>query len=189
MESVSAQKKKLRRTVLERRDAVSGEEQEAAAFRITEEILVHPWYLKAETVLGFASYGSEIGTGAILRDVLSSGKKLYLPRIMDDEMIFLRVYDLDRLQAGYKGIREPAPDGERFCYKDCMEEQILMLMPGVAFDAEKARMGYGKGFYDRFLSDKPQLMQRTIAIGHRCQLVEKIPCEDTDIRPAKVICV
>jgi len=62
-----------------------------------------------------------------------------------------------------------------------------MLMPGVAFDGMRNRIGYGKGFYDRYLFDKPALQLRTIAIGFKCQKVEAIPANDNDIKPYQVI--
>ncbi len=64
-----------------------------------------------------------------------------------------------------------------------------MLMPGVAFDKYRNRIGYGKGFYDKYLQDKKELSIRTIAIGHQCQMVEEIPVMDNDIKPGQIICV
>lgn len=152
---------------------------------VTERLLEHVWYQEAEVVLGFASYGSEIRTDAILQEALHLGKNLYLPKIVGEEMCFFRINDLNELHTGYKGIREPQDVSEQFAGEQ--NKRVLMLMPGVAFDAERGRMGYGKGFYDRFLADHPQIVPRTIGIGHACQLVEKVPCEETDIRPAQVI--
>ena len=68
-------------------------------------------------------------------------------------------------------------------------EKILMLMPGVAFDKKRHRIGYGKGFYDRYLAGKEALQLRTIAVGFQCQMVEEIPAEELDIKPYQVICV
>jgi len=50
-------------------------------------------------------------------------------------------------------------------------------------------MGYGKGFYDRFLEDKPELQLRTIGIGHKCQMVDEVPSDEYDVKPYQVICV
>ncbi len=188
-------KKTLRREILAKRDALSIQQQEAAKKEITKKILEHSWCREAERVLAFASYGSELCTDQILAETLWTGKMLFLPKIVGDEMIFYRVKDLCELQVGYKGIREPREGNEPFGYgrtegtSDAINEKILMLMPGVAFDMERGRMGYGKGFYDRFLADKPLLASRTIGIAHACQLVEKVPCGETDIRPAQVIFV
>ena len=182
------QKKILRREMLSRRNALSEDEQRKAEALITDKILAHRWFREAEIVLGFASYGSEIRTGLILQETIRQGKRLYLPKIQGEEMLFWAVKDLRELQAGYKGIPEPEGTGRQYIY-EWPVQKTFMLVPGVAFDAERGRMGYGKGFYDRFLADRPGLIARSIGIGHACQLADKIPCEETDIRPAQVICV
>ena len=88
---------------------------------------------------------------------------------------------------GYKGIREPKGDTEVYSGKDAsLADKTLMIMPGVAFDRNRNRMGYGGGFYDRFLSDKPWM--HTIAIGYQCQMFPEIPVEENDIRPGQIIC-
>lgn len=180
-------KKSLRRRILVQRDLLTAQERERAAAMATERILEHPWWKQADVVLGFASYGSEISTDGILQETLHCGKKLFLPRVEGSEMTFYRITDLTELRIGFKGIREPQGDTERYAYPT--QEQTFLLIPGVAFDAERYRMGYGKGFYDRFLSDKPELVKRSIAVGYRCQMVENVPHGDYDIRPAEVIVV
>ncbi len=174
--------------MLGRRNALSEDEQRRAEALITDKILEHKWFQEAEIVLGFASYGSEIRTELILQETIQQGKQLFLPKILGEEMLFLAVKDLRELQAGYKGIPEPEGTGGQYVY-ELPAPKTFMLVPGVAFDAERGRMGYGKGFYDRFLADRPDLIARSIGIGHACQLAKKIPCEETDIRPAQVICV
>ena len=189
MEINRVDKKTLRRSVLQLREALSDEEQKRAAFLIAERILGHQWYYLSDVVLGFAGYGSEINTDEILEETLRSGKALYLPKVEGDEMNFYRVHNLSELQVGYKGIREPKGDSERYVYNADMSVRTFMLMPGVAFDMFRNRMGYGKGFYDRFLADKPELQLRTIGIGHKCQMVEEVPCDEHDVKPYQVICV
>jgi 5-formyltetrahydrofolate cyclo-ligase len=66
---------------------------------------------------------------------------------------------------------------------------MLLLMPGVAFDVYGNRMGYGKGFYDRFLRDKELLQTFSIAIGYKCQRVDFIPVEEHDLKSYQVILV
>jgi len=189
VKNMEINKSKLRRQILQLRDSLSPEEQKRAAFLITERILGHQWYYLSDVVIGFAGYGSEICTDEILQETLRSDKALYLPKIEGDEMYFYRVHDLSELEIGYKGIREPKGDSERYEYKADRADRILMLVPGVAFDMLRNRMGYGKGFYDRFLVDKPELQLRTIGIGHKCQMVEAVPCDEYDVKPYQVICV
>lgn len=174
-------------------DELSQEERERASLLLTERVLGHQWFYRAENLLCFASFGSEIDTGEILREALRMGKRVYMPKVLQEketpQMSFFRIRSLEELRKGYRGIPEPSGNSEEYGYRADRAEHALMLMPGVAFDGYRNRIGYGKGFYDRFLSDKPKLQLRTIAVGYKCQLVEKLPTSDTDIKPYQVICV
>lgn len=182
-------KKMLRRQILMQRDALTLQERKRASVMLTERICGHQWFYLADTVLGFVSYGSEIDTTEILQEALRKGKKVYVPRIEGDEMVFYRISSLEALVEGYKGIREPLGDSEIFAYNTECVEKIFMLMPGAVFDRQRNRIGYGKGFYDRYLADKQELKLRTVAVGYQCQLVESIPANEWDIKPYQVICV
>ena len=184
-------KREIRKAVLKLRDSLTMEEREKASLLLTERILGHQWFYRAEEFLCFVSYGSEIGTREILVEALKAGKKVYVPKVLsgseNPEMRFYRMTALTELETGYRGIPEPAGDSEEYVYFRETAERTLMLMPGVAFDRYRNRIGYGKGFYDRFLMNKPVLQQHTIAIGYCCQIVDALPAEDTDMKPYQVI--
>lgn len=186
-------KKELRREVLRRREALSDEDRGRAALYLTERIVGHQWFYRADTLLGFVSFGSEIDTGGILSEALRRGKKVYVPKVEGEELVFYRIESLEELAPGYKGIPEPEGDTKRYVYpgepQGTVKDRVLLLMPGVAFDPYGGRMGYGRGFYDRFLADKEALRLASIAVGFRCQMVERVPMEEHDIRPYQVICV
>ncbi|MBE5883192.1 MAG: 5-formyltetrahydrofolate cyclo-ligase [Lachnospiraceae bacterium] len=182
-------KKVLRRQILAARDALSEEERKRAALFLTERICGHQWFYMADTVLTFVSYGSEIDTTDILREALAKGKKVYAPKVTGQDMVFYRICSEKDLVLGYKGIREPVGDTEPFLYDPTATDRVLMLMPGAVFDLQKNRIGYGKGFYDRYLADKEELRLKTIAVGFQCQMVEELPANDWDIKPYQVICV
>ncbi len=186
---ITMNKIEIRREVLRRRDALSPEERKRGSMLLTERILGHQWFYLSENILMFVSYGSEIDTGEILREAWKLGKKVYVPKVCGDSMDFYRIGSMDELQSGYKGISEPEGNSERFVCRKENVSKTLMLMPGAAFDGMRNRIGYGKGFYDRYLADNEALQTRTIAIGFCCQVVEEIPAEETDIRPYQVICV
>lgn len=182
-------KKVLRRKILTLREELSPQERERASLMLTERICGHQWFYLADTMLGFVSYGSEIDTSDILCEALANGKKVFVPKVVGEDMIFYRIHSMDDLVEGYKGIREPAGDTESFIYDPENAGRVLMLMPGAVFDRQKNRIGYGRGFYDRYLADKKDLRLRTIAVGYQCQMVEKLPVQDWDIKPYQVICV
>ena len=183
----SRTKKEIRREVLEKRNAMTKEERYRASVMMTERLLGHQWFYLSDTILGFAGYGSEISTEELIAEALKLGKKAYLPKVCGEKMEFYRVHSLQDLTEGYKGIREPMGNTEKYVYDEANISKTLMLMPGVAFDDMRNRIGYGKGFYDRYLSDKPDLQLRTIAIGFKCQHVDEIPVCDNDITPYQVI--
>jgi len=202
MERNPINKRELRRNVLAKRDAMTEMERSRGSLLLTERILGHRWFYCSDIILGFVNYGSEISTIEILEEALKTGKKLYLPKIVEcaeingqtgnsagTEMKFYRIESLEDLQEGYKGILEPVGTSEEFQYDVTLAEHIFMLMPGVAFDRFRNRIGYGKGFYDRFLADKESLQLRTIAVGFKCQMVDEIPAEENDIKPYQVIVV
>ncbi len=190
---ISLQKVRLRKEILEKRDALSEELRREADASLKERILEHEWFEKAERILAFFPNGSEIGITELLEECLKAGKALYLPKVRGKELNFYRVEALDELEPGFRGIMEPRGDSAVYFYNEETAketpDQDLMILPGVAFDGENGRIGYGGGYYDRFLAGKETLRNRSIGVGYACQMVEKIPAEDTDIRPCVVITV
>lgn len=181
----------LRKEVLARRKALSRGERENGSAELTKNIMSHPWFCQAASLLIFVSYGSEIDTLSLLQKALTLGKKVFVPKVEGQEMQFYRIFSAGELSKGYHGILEPSGESERYCEAErlAQNEQVLMLLPGAVFDEAGGRIGYGGGFYDRYLADKPELQGFTIGIGFSCQLVDALPTEETDIRVAQVITV
>lgn len=179
----------LRKEILAARSNLSSVERERAAGILAENICGHVWFEQSDTVLAFVSYGSEIDTQEIICKALQLGKQVYVPRVEGEDLTFYRIHDLKELAVGYKGIREPKGDTRCYVYYPDEAQRTFMLMPGAVFDQNRNRIGYGKGFYDRFLSDKKELQLRTIGVGFQCQLVEAFPADAWDIKPCQVICV
>lgn len=202
-EEYREQKKSIRRAVLARRDALSKEARQRAACLITERLLGHQWFYRSRILLCYVSYGSELDTHELIQEALRLGKEVYLPRVLSGhQMEFFRIEAMDELQPGFHGIPEP-PESCR-SYKGIAETgegvapvtaqyinsgQALMVMPGVAYDPYGNRLGYGGGYYDRYLAAHPRFLTYSIGIGHSCQLVEKLPVEETDCKPYQVILV
>lgn len=189
--SEMSDKKSIRRSILEQRNALREEDKMRASLLITERLLGHQWYYQSQRILAYAAYGSELNLDMLLQEILDSGKELYLPAIVEEQMYFFRVKSLDELVTGYKGIREmanPDPYGEsayRYCEQTVGKD--LLIMPGVAFDIYGNRIGYGKGFYDRFLADKGPLRLRSIAVAYEMQVLPHVPHEEQDIMPYQLI--
>lgn len=188
MDNIAEEKKHIRHEILKKRSELSIEERTKASLVITDRIIGHQWFYRADVILTFVGYGSEVDTTGIINEALRCGKKVYAPRVCASEMNFYRIFSFNDLLRGYKGIPEPSGMSEKYdFYSRAAEEKTLLLMPGVAFDMEKNRIGYGKGFYDRFLQDKEELRLHSIAIGFSCQIVDKIPCGEHDVKPYQLI--
>lgn len=193
-ETIVEEKKRIRREILAKRDLLSDAERERGKILLTERILGHQWFYGCEDFLGFASFGSEIDTSAILEEALHRKKRVFLPRVTkpeSGEMEFFRITSLSQLEKGFHGILEPKTSiTDKYVYNPQSSNISFLLMPGVAFDVYRNRLGYGAGFYDRFLSDKPELLVRCIGVGFACQLMEdELPTQEADCKPYQVICV
>ena len=170
-------KKKIRQEMLAARDAISQEERERLSKDILKRIEALPEFQQAETILAFVGYGSEPNTLPSLEQWMNSGKKVFCPVVLGETMEFYQIHSLSELKDGYKGIKEPVPSDER---KYISSDKDFMLLPGLVFDREGNRIGYGKGFYDRYLSDG--FSGEMAAIAFSIQMVEngRIPAEETD---------
>ena len=181
-------KKLIRNELLMFRNSLTEQDVQTKSEQISKKLIGLANYQQAELLLVYMDYKKEVMTSEIILDALQSGKLVYLPKIVDQSMEFYQIQDLSEVQTGYFGIQEPfQKEDSKFHYFLAFEQhkKILMIMPGVGFDLNRNRIGYGKGFYDRYLSNKPEL--DTIAIGFECQLRNNIPAEFNDIRPKCLI--
>lgn len=146
-------------------------------------------YLNAGILFGYASFGTEADTGNILEHAQNMNKKIYLPRVeAKDRMEFYQIYDRSRLYVSKFGVPEPEPDKELIYLADTSsQEKPLMLLPGLAFDYEGNRIGYGAGYYDRYLAGLPENYFLKIGICYDFQLLEQLPAGELDVRADLVI--
>ena len=148
---------------------------------IRERLFLLPEYVDSEIILVYISYQSEVSTLEIINHALKEGKKIFCPKVLEAGIMeFYEITSLKDVVYGYKNIPEPKTSTV-FCVKN-ETSNILMLMPLVGFDAEKNRLGYGGGFYDRYL--QKYRISTKIALGFECQRYESlIPYEETDFKP------
>lgn len=179
-------KKHIRDRVLRLRDAMAPEERLVKSRKIMKKLKQTEAYINAELLLTYINYKSEVETKELIGDALTLGKKVYCPKVDGENIEFYRISSKEEVRSGYKGIPEPAGhEDSRLTENEISAHRCLMLMPGSAFDHERNRIGYGKGFYDRYLERYPQL--ESIAVCFACQLVEDIPAQVYDRRPDMII--
>ena len=207
-------KGEIRAAVLKKRDALSEKEIEQKSRVIFEKLIKTKDYRACENILVYASMGSEVRTDEIILDALANGKKVFCPKVTDKKagtMVFVRICALEDLKEGYFHIREPKlvesseimgktysgeykgdilkeiPAGfEDKDYSSNEDAKTLVIMPGVAFDRNRNRIGYGGGFYDRYLSGHPDYA--TVALCFEEQIVTgSIEPDVTDVIPGYLL--
>ena len=167
-------KKELRQVIRQKKRAMTEEMIVSASRELAIQLYATSVYQNAKTVYGYMSYNQEVRTIPILEQALQDGKRVAVPKVYGDTMRFIYLNDLSQVSPGCMGIPEPVADGPV-----AEDQTALVLMPGLAFDAEGNRMGYGGGFYDKFLAQ--ELEHPTVALCYSFQLVDHIPAEEYDI--------
>ena len=167
-------KKELRAMIREKKRAMSPEEINNRSKKLMELFLQSEAYKNAKTIYGYLPYNQEVRTVPMLEQALKDGKKVAVPKCYGDEMKFIYLEDLTQVELGYCNIPEPIADGPV-----AEDETALVLMPGMAFTKNGDRMGYGGGFYDKFLAKEPN--HPTVALCYSFQMVESLPTAEYDI--------
>ena len=167
-------KKELRRAIRERKRAMTEEEIVSRSAKLGALFTQSDAYKNAKTIYGYLPYNQEVRTVPMLEQALKDGKRVAVPKVYGDEMKFLYLDDLTKVSKGYAGIPEPIADGPV-----ADDTTALVLMPGLAFDPQGHRIGYGGGFYDKFLAAEPN--HPTLALCYEFQMLPALDTEEHDI--------
>ena len=167
-------KRELRQMIRNQKRAMTPEQIEQKSRRLGALFADSDLYRRASAIYGYLPYNQEVRTVPMLEQALRDGKRVAVPKVFGDEMRFIWMPDLSRVEKGYSGIPEPIADGPA-----ADDETALVLMPGLAFDAQGHRIGYGGGFYDKFLAGEPA--HPTVALCYDFQMLEALETEEFDI--------
>lgn len=173
------EKKAIRKQIFAARKTYTDQEIEQWSREITEHLTTLPEFQAASQILVYADYNHEVMTGFLIEEAWKVGKEVAVPKVDGKNMIFYKLTDFAQLEPGYFGIPEPV------CGEIVEWENALMIMPGVAFDKANHRVGYGGGFYDRYLEKHPKV--KRIAIAFEFQILSEVPTEPTDISPEIIV--
>lgn len=148
---------------------------------ICDKFVGLPQYAAAKTVMYYVDVRSEVRTRHALPAALESGKRIVVPYCVEDILELFLLEDMDELSIGMYKILEPKPELRGLPEKRVdIEELDLVMVPGVAFDRRGARMGHGKGYYDKLLENaRPDAP--LVALAFECQLFPEIPMQPHDI--------
>lgn len=167
-------KKELRAQIRQKKRAMTADQIDTASRKLMEKFCSTDYYRNARTIYGYLPYNQEVCTVPILEQAIRDGKTVAVPKVYGETMRFIVLEDLSQVETGYAGIPEPVADAPV-----AGDPTALVLMPGLAFDASGNRMGYGGGFYDRFLAQEPE--HPTVALCYGFQMVASIPTDSYDI--------
>ena len=166
------EKKSLRNLLLEKRDRTSFDLMKIAGEKMQKKLKKINAFRNAQKIGVYYPIGSEILTQDIIQELLSNGKEVFLPKVIGDNIEFRKILDFSSLEKDSFDIMEPKDD----CKTDNNLEVILV--PTVGISPDGVRLGYGHGFYDRFLAKNKTT---TISLTLEKQIVKNIPRSEYDI--------
>ena len=172
-------KSKLRKQVLHEMKALSQEQKQALDQTLTERLLQHPFYQEAKVIATYLSFPHEFQTQRLIEQALKDGKKVLIPKTYTKGRMDFVVYDPQQLVKTAFGLLEPQGDLE---VVDASQIDLIHV-PGLAFTTEGYRIGYGGGYYDRYLEHFPG---NTLSTIYPCQIQDFIP-ENHDIPVQEVL--
>ena len=167
-------KKALRAEIRDKKRAMTEQQIALTSEALAQQLYAHPAYQNAKSIFGYLSYNQEVRTMPILEQAQRDGKRVAVPKVIGDTMIFIWLDDLSRVELGYCNIPEPLDNGP-----EALDETALVLMPGLAFDPTGRRCGYGGGFYDRYLEAHPNHPLLALCFGF--QMYDELETDPHDI--------
>lgn len=175
------EKNLIRKQMKQLRADMTRTERFEKSMQIFEQLITVPEFKRADRIYTYVSMDNEIDTIMLIDYSLSLEKRVFVPRVSGKDMEFYEISDISELSPGYMGIYEPDINGKEPDYS----RTGFMCMPGLAFDKSYNRIGYGGGFYDRYLSVENKLYKA--ALAYEAQLLESIPAQDGDVRPDMIV--
>ncbi|MBO5459000.1 MAG: 5-formyltetrahydrofolate cyclo-ligase [Lachnospira sp.] len=172
-------KKEARTFVKANKERMTVEEISRLSRQITDKITALRKFDEAEYIFTYVNYNQEVETIPLIKHCLELKKNVLVPKVYGSSMHFHQITSLDELKPGKYGILEP--DNQKLFNP----KQGFMVMPGLAFDRNLNRAGYGGGFYDKYLADKPQIFKAAAAF--QFQIVESIETDSYDLRPDMIV--
>lgn len=177
---------KLRRV----RDNLSQEEKMVKSKAIHACLVESIEYQFSDLILAYVSFRNEVDTTMLIRQALSDHKKVYVPKVENPVMEFYEIKSLEELHLSAMGILEPLGSEESRFVIDSFKgdnPKKLMLLPGLAFDEKGNRIGYGAGYYDRYLAKQGEDCFIKIGLCYEFQRLQEIETHKFDIKMDKII--
>jgi len=167
------EKARLRKQLLDARDGLSLDFIKITSKEIQDNLRKIDYFRTAETIGAYYSIGSEVRTQDLLQSILNAGKQLALPKVEKNDLVFKKISSLSELEQGNFSVMEPKDKCE------IVKNLDVVIVPAIALSKEGYRLGYGFGYYDRYLHGKKS---KTIALSYAKQVVRSFPHDDHDVK-------
>ena len=158
---------------MDARDSLSLDFINITSKQIQDNLRKIEFFRNAKSIGAYYSIGSEVRTQDILQEVLKSGKEVSLPKVVKKDIVFKKINSLSDLEQGNFSVMEPKD------YCEDIKKIEVVIVPAIALTREGHRLGYGFGYYDRYLSAKKP---KTIALSYSKQIIKSFPYSDHDVR-------
>ena len=182
-------KEGIRKDILSRRGCLKAEEMEEKSLAISSRLFEMEEFENATRIMFYLSFSSEVRTFSMIKRAIDGGKRIFAPYVLDDGIDFAEIKKLDKdLKNNRWGILEPREE----LRIGGLSREILeaIIVPGIAFDREFRRLGYGRGYYDRFLGlflKKRRECPVFIGLCYELQLIDRLPENQQDVKMDKIV--
>jgi len=167
------EKARLRKQLLDARDALSLDFIKITSKEIQDNLRKVDFFRSAKSIGAYYSIGSEVQTQDILQEILNAGKQLALPKVVKNDLVFKKITSFSDLEQGNFSVMEPKEKCESVKNLD------VIIIPAIALTRDGFRLGYGFGYFDRFLHGKKS---KIIALSYAKQIVKSFPRDDHDVK-------
>ncbi|BCJ95343.1 5-formyltetrahydrofolate cyclo-ligase [Anaerocolumna cellulosilytica] len=141
-------------------------------------------YKQSSRLFCYASFNQEVRTFPIIKKALADRKSVAVPKVLGDVIRFFEIHSLEELYPGKLGI--PEPDKQPEAYPEAKKDNVI-LVPGLAFDKKGNRIGYGKGYYDKYFAEYEEVNWIKIALAYDFQVMNRVPSEERDKKINRII--
>lgn len=180
MSEIDNEKKRLREEYKVIRSKIENKKEKSKV--IFNKIIKNDIFKEAKTIAIYKNIKSEVDTTELIKYSLNMGKIIALPKVEENELKFYKINSIcENLEKSKFGIEEPRKEIGNFVENNIID---LVIVPGICFDLEKNRLGFGKGYYDRFLKQKDF---KTIGICFDEQIVKGLPIDNNDVKVKRII--
>ena len=167
------EKKEIRKKYKMLRNKMSEMEVKEKSDRICQNIISSNLFQQAEKMLVYAPLGNEVDICPVMEEGWRQQKRIAFPKVFGETMRYFEISSFSQLEEGTFHVMEPVETNP------IDWEEALVLVPGVAFDRQGSRMGYGKGYYDRFFEGKTDCVK--VGVAYELQVADQLPTEENDL--------